>query len=200
MSESNNIWAGYRVKLRAVIDEDWESFHKDGMDTEAARFGDDIKFPTSAASLRERIEKSSKSTGPNIWLAIEEIDSGVLVGSTSVHGADPRHRSFEYGVAIFREHRKKKYATEAVSLVLRYYFRELGYHRVRATVYGFNEPSLSLQRSLGFIEEGRLRQNLFTNGQFHDEVIFGMLHSEFDDLEAGLPPVPFGQLYVGETR
>ncbi len=193
MSQSNNIWAGHQVKLRAVCDEDWDAFHKDGIDTEAARFGDDIKIPTSAASLRERIEKSSKSSGDNIWLAIEEIDTGVLVGSTNVHGVDPRHRNFEYGIAIFRDHRKKGYATEVVSLVLRYYFRELGYHRVLATVYGFNEASLALHKSLGFTEEGRIRQNLFTNGKFHDEVIFGMLHSEFDNLEAKLPPVPFGE-------
>ena len=76
-------------------------------------------------------------------------------------------------------------------MALRYYFRELGYHRANATVYEFNAPSLALHRSLGFREEGRLRQSLFTQGRYFDELLFGMLAEEFDALEQDLPVVPF---------
>lgn len=191
MSEKNNIWAGHLVRLRAVTGDDWENYFKEISDTESARYGDDIKIPISPVSLRERIEKRSKANDHNISLAIETIKNVGLVGPINVHGADTRHRCFEYGIGIFRDQRKNGYAAEAVALLLRYYFRELGYNRAWATVYEFNEPSLALHRALGFVEEGCLRKSMFTNGCFYDEHIFSMLESEFSDLEKTLPPVPF---------
>lgn len=38
-----------------------------------------------------------------------------------------------------------------------------------------------------FTREDTLRQNLFTQGRFFDEVVFGLLASEFETLEA-VPP------------
>ncbi len=186
------------VRLRAIEPTDGDAFLADGLDTEAGRHGDDIKLPFPADAMRERIERDAKrrlDSAPelqhNAWLAVESLASGALVGSVTVHGTDTRHRHFEYGIAIFRAAQGNGFAREAVALALRYYFRELGYHRANATVYEFNNPSLALHRSLGFREEGRLRQSLFTNGQFYDELLFGMLAEEFGPLESSLPPVPF---------
>ena len=82
-------------------------------------------------------------------------------------------------MSVFAEHRRKGFAGDAIVVLCRYFFDELRFHKVHATVYAFNEPSLGLHRSLGFQEEGRLRAVYFTNGEYHDEVIFGMTSSEF---------------------
>jgi len=34
--------------------------------------------------------------------------------------------------------------------------------------------------------EGRLRRNIYTDGAFHDELIFGLTREEFDELEGRL--------------
>jgi RimJ/RimL family protein N-acetyltransferase len=62
-------------------------------------------------------------------------------------------------------------------------FRELRYQKANATVYAFNEGSLALHRKLGFVEEGRIRRNHFTNGEYHDEFWFGITREEFEERE-----------------
>ena len=47
--------------------------------------------------------------------------------------------------------------------------------------------SLALHDRMGFTREGTLRKNLFTQGRFFDEVVFGLLASECEALEAALP-------------
>ena len=186
--ESNDFWCGRLVRLRALTPEDADWLSVQFTDSAAARLGDDIKLPVSTTTLREQIEKQSKRTDHGVWLAVEALDGGTAVGTVDAHDVDQRHRNFKYGVSIIREQWRKGYATEAIALLLRYYFRELGYHRATGIVYAFNEASIELHRHGGFVEEGRLRENLHTNGGYSDEIVFGMLRSEFEtSLERQLP-------------
>lgn len=89
--------------------------------------------------------------------------------------------SFSYGVAIRNEHQRKSYASEAIILVLRYYFQELRYQKVTTPVFSFNEASRRLHEQLGFQQEGRLRRKIFTRGQYFDEIVFGMTMEEFTE-------------------
>jgi RimJ/RimL family protein N-acetyltransferase len=60
----------------------------------------------------------------------------------------------EIGYTIFPEHRRHRYATEAVVGLLDW-ARAQGIHRFIASVGPENEPSLKLVRRLGFVEVGR---------------------------------------------
>ena len=60
---------------------------------------------------------------------------------------------------------------------------ERPYQKANATVYAFNEASLALHRKLGFVDEARIRRNHFTNGEYHDELWFGMTREEFEAQE-----------------
>jgi RimJ/RimL family protein N-acetyltransferase len=46
-----------------------------------------------------------------------------------------------------------------------------------------NEASIQLHRKLGFVEEGRRRRQVFFNGKFHDDVLFGLTREEFEAQE-----------------
>jgi RimJ/RimL family protein N-acetyltransferase len=83
---------------------------------------------------------------------------------------------------VAEEHRHKGYASEAVFLILRYYFQERRYQKVNAMVDEFNEASLRLHRSLGFQQEGQLRRMAFTGGRYYDQLVFGMTREEFEQL------------------
>ena len=41
-------------------------------------------------------------------------------------------------------------------------------------------------KRLGCHEEGRIRRQIYTDGEYHDELIFGLTREEFDELLAGL--------------
>jgi RimJ/RimL family protein N-acetyltransferase len=64
-----------------------------------------------------------------------ENGSGEIVGELTTHHSDPSAGAFAYGIAIRREHRRRGYAFEAITLVLRYDFRELRYQKATVSVY-----------------------------------------------------------------
>ena len=182
MPETVNIWSGKLVRLRSPEPSDAEAFHADIDDSEGQRSGYEITFPRSLERSRKFASDEAMSDGPapmEYRFAIESLEEGTLVGTINTNGVDQRNGHFAYGISIFHDYRKRGYASDAILLVLRYYFQELRFQKVNATVYGFNRPSLALHRRLGFVEEGCLRQNLFTDGRFHDEYLFGMTAQEF---------------------
>lgn len=190
MDNTFDSWAGHKVRLRAVTPDDFEVFFADGRDKEAERLNNEVMPPQSPQYLRARLEKAPDYSSDNCWLAIESLAEGELVGSINVHDANQRHRNFFYGIGLFRRYWRKGFGAEAVALLLRHYFRELGYHYVVAEVYAFNKPSIALHEHLGFKLEGRYRESMFSRGEYHDELVFGMLAREFDTLEARLPALP----------
>ena len=63
--------------------------------------------------------------------------------------------------------------------MLRFAFNELNYHRVYLRVYDFNQRAIRCYEKCGFQTEGRLRQHMYRNGAWHDEIIMGVLRDEF---------------------
>ncbi len=176
-----NIWSGSKIRLRPVISSDWEAFHANDQDSEGARLSDSIYFPRSEAGTKAWAERAAAqgAEGDRTFLAIETLD-GTLVGSISTADCDSRNGTFKYGVAIFRAYWRKGYASEAVSILLRYYFQELRYRKVNAYVYAFNDGSRALQERLGFVREGILREMIFTQGKHYDIYVYGQTKDEFE--------------------
>ncbi len=180
---STNLWQGQHVRLRAVESRDWEAFHANDADSDAARPSYLVSLPRSEAATKAWAESESKQPmGDAMRFAIETLD-GVLVGTINTHNCNPRNGTFSYGIAIFRVHWRKGYAREAIRLVLGYYFHELRYQKVTTTVYDFNESSLKLHASMGFVQEGRLRRMGFTEGKYFDEIVVGMTREEFEVIQ-----------------
>lgn len=178
-----SVWEGHRVRLRAIEPSDWEAFGRFDADSEAARHGYWIPFPRSNEAARRWAEREAmrESDGDNFRFAIETL-AGELVGTLNTVDCDRRHGTFGYGIALGREYWRKGYASEAIVLALRYFFGELRYQKVTVRIYAFNEASIRLHERLGFQAEGRLRRMIHTDGQFHDECLFGMTNEEFDRL------------------
>ena len=177
----SNIWQGKHIRLRAIEPSDWQTFHEWNLDSDTARFGYELHFPQSEEAAREwaRREATRHHDGDEARWVIQGPD-GSMAGTINTYSCSRRNGSFSYGVALRGEHRQKGYAAEAILLVLRYFFRELRYHKVTAHVYSFNEPSIRLHEKLGFVCEGRLREVLYTQGHYADEFLYGMTDAEFE--------------------
>jgi RimJ/RimL family protein N-acetyltransferase len=173
-------WEGKRIRLRAVEPSDWEIHFTWDQDVEAAKASYFIPFPRSSEATRRWAEQSAlqQPEADEVRLQIETI-SGVLVGTINSHHCDPRTGTFSYGIAVRPEHQRKGYASEAVLLFLRYFFNELRYQKVTVQVYEFNQPSIRLHEKLGFIQEGRLRRLVYTDGKFFDVLCYGLTVEEF---------------------
>jgi RimJ/RimL family protein N-acetyltransferase len=178
-----SIWQGKLVRLRAIEPEDWEALYHSSLDTEQDRLSFSTIFPPSKEYFRKRTatESAAYSTENDKFRWIIENEAGELVGNINTNKCDRRQGTFSYGLGVNQAYRRKGYAREAIFLVLRFFFHELGYQKVNVQVYAFNEGSLALHRSLGFKEEGRLRRMIYTNGKYYDEFHFGMTREEFDE-------------------
>lgn len=179
-SAAKSFWQGERVRLRAMEPSDWEAYDAWNRDDDQARRVSVVPFPQSQESVRRFAERTATESaqGDNFRWVIANLD-GEVVGDLTTYGCYPRHGTFGYGVSIAAAHRGKGYATEAISIVLRYYFEELRYQKVSAVVYSFNEPSIRLHERLGFQREGRQRRMIFTQGQYFDLLLFGLTAEEF---------------------
>ncbi|MEO8392298.1 MAG: GNAT family protein [Chloroflexota bacterium] len=181
-----NIFEGQRVRLRAVEPRDWEAHQQWDRDTEMARNAYEIPFPQSALSYRQWAERETqrKESGDEDYrFQIETLD-GVQVGTINTNDCNRRCGTFKYGLAVMGQHQRKGYASEAIRLVLRYYFQERRYQKCTANVYSFNTPSQKLHESLGFTLEARLRRMIYTNGAFHDLLMYGITKEEFEAQKA----------------
>jgi RimJ/RimL family protein N-acetyltransferase len=70
---------------------------------------------------------------------------------------------------------------ETVRLVLQYAFGSLRLHRVGLRVASHNTRAIRCYLACGFLVEGRVREAHFVAGERHDEIIMGILASEFHD-------------------
>lgn len=194
-----NVFAGRLVRLRAVEAADWEIHYAWDTDTDGGRLTDEIWFPSSREQARAWAEEQAKRGDQNdeFRFQIERLD-GEFVGTLNTHTVNRRCGTFRYGLAILPQYQRQGFASEAVRLLLRYYFWERRYQKVNAEVYSFNAASIRLHESLGFTLEGRLRRMIFTGGQFHDVLLYGMTREEFEasgweGLAAGYEPAAGSQ-------
>jgi len=73
----------------------------------------------------------------------------------------------------------KEAATRAIEMI----FRTYDVPSIGAGVYEFNEPSRALLESLGFKQEGRQRKYQFYDGDYHDNLKYGLLRDEWEKQE-----------------
>jgi RimJ/RimL family protein N-acetyltransferase len=186
---SYNFWRGDKIKLRPLEQQDLDEIltSTEEPDTEIDRNEDVIGFPLARIKQRKQTEDLIEQFGKDdFYLWVIENHDGQKLGFINSFDLERRHGTFKYAIIIKRPFWSKGYAQEAVKIVFRYYFRELRYQKVNATVYAFNERSIRFHQKFGFKLEGRLRRTVYTNGQFFDTLYFGMTCEEFDQLDPRL--------------
>ncbi|HEX8473160.1 MAG TPA: GNAT family protein [Pyrinomonadaceae bacterium] len=177
-----NFWQGKRVRLRGIEPSDGGAFSLWNLDSELARGVDFLWPPVSQEHERKEAEALSlKKLENDVFQWIIEDTSGAAVGSISTHNCNHRTGTFSYGIVTQEEHRRKGYASEAILLVVKYYFEELRYQKVTASVYSFNKASIALHERLGFIREGTLRRMVYTNNEYFDLLWYGMTKEEWEN-------------------
>ncbi|MDD3930842.1 MAG: GNAT family protein, partial [Eubacteriales bacterium] len=106
---------------------------------------------------------------------------GRLIGLVNLDGLDWVNSHVEAGIALTDpDVRGQGLASETLSLLIQYCFEELGLHRIWARIIDRNIPSIRLFQSLGFREEGRMRQHVLRNGEYRDMLIMGLLNQPQD--------------------
>jgi RimJ/RimL family protein N-acetyltransferase len=184
-------WKGERIRLRPMLMDDVELWlSEEQLDSEATRFlnyGIDLpKSEQAARSFGERYAEFN-NRAERIMFSIETTD-GDLIGGINIHSMNQKNGTFETGSRIYSSFRGQGLGLEAKMVVLRYAFHELGFQKYNIRCLETNEPMIKQATRLGCREEGRIRRQIYTDGEYHAELIFGLTREEFDELTVRLSP------------
>ncbi|NKL67142.1 GNAT family N-acetyltransferase [Rhizobium leguminosarum bv. viciae] len=116
---------------------------------------------------------------PCAWV----IDVGIVIGTARLDGIDLQDRRASYAIGIHSpEWLGKGIGTEATNLVLGFAFTTLQLHRISLRVIAYNTRAIRSYEKSGFVVEGLEREAGFVDGEWHDDVMMGILDREFEKL------------------
>jgi len=172
---------GTLIRLRAIDMTDLDRYVEWINDPEVTQFiGASIPVMARLAEAEfvERHAKRNFSFG-DFTFAIETL-AGRHIGSISIHEANAMHRKAVLGIMIGdKTCWDRGYGTDAIRTLLAYMFDEMNLHRVGLTVNADNARGIACYRKCGFVEEGRLRDDRFTGGAYHDTLVMSVLEPEY---------------------
>lgn len=190
MDYTRYFWQGQLTRLRPTAVEDAETSWLALLDSPSRQMLQiGVELPVSVEQRAERLARFAgcQDVDGTILFTIETL-AGEYVGGLSYHTRDRKNGNFSFGVTINRPHWRKGYAADATRILLRYGFLERRYHKCNSACAANNTASIRLHLALGFREEGRPRDNVYYNGRYYDDVLFGMTFDEFEAADAAYRP------------
>jgi len=185
----SGFWQGADIRLRPMhVDDVALWLVEERTDSETVRFlnyGMDLpksermaqEFAARYADFNHRDER--------IKFSIETLE-GELVGGINIHSMDHKNGTFETGTRIYSAFRGRGYGFQAKLIVLRYAFHELRFQKYNIRCIETNQAMMRHAERLGCQAEGRIRRQIYTDGRYYDELVFGLTREEFDALQEHL--------------
>jgi len=134
----------------------------------------DALAPDAAEWLRAALRRIEAGGEDDAALVIE--DGGERVGAVRWQRANTRSRIASiHGLAVAPAARGRGVAVAAVRLLVADLLGPLGFHRVEAETYGFNEAGARAFLAAGFTREGARRRAWWRHGAWQDGLLFGLV-------------------------
>jgi RimJ/RimL family protein N-acetyltransferase len=172
-----------RLSVRRFQDSDLESFLAYRNDPEVAKYqGWSLPYAPESALAFIGAMKSIPLAAPGMrcQVAIELKSTGEMIGDIFFMVLQEDARIARIGYSLSQAHWKKGYASEAVSRMLDYLFRDLFLHRVAADCDPENIASYRLLERLGFRREGHFIESFpLGDNRWGDEYYYGLLEREW---------------------
>ncbi len=176
---------GKHIRLRAPEKEDLPLFVRWLNDREVTR-NLLIRSPLSLAAEENWYQNMLSRPAEQHPMVIEvELEGGwTPIGTCAFHEVDWTHRSAEFGIVIGEKGQwNRGWGRKAVRLLLYQGFANLNLHRIYLHVFSTNPRAIRAYQAAGFSVEGRLREDIFQDGQYIDALVMGILRSEWQPEE-----------------
>ena len=173
-----------RLQLREIVASDAQSLLAIHGDREAMKwFGTDPLVDLEAAEkVIAGFANMRTLPHPGVRWGIVHADparGSALLGTCGVFRWNRGWRTCLTGYELARHAQGQGLMTEALRAIYAWAFETMGVERIEAQVHPRNTPSLALLKSLGFVEEGLLREAGMWLGERGDLVQLGLLKREF---------------------
>ncbi|KOO52028.1 GNAT family N-acetyltransferase [Viridibacillus arvi] len=110
-------------------------------------------------------------------------ESDQMIGELSIFEIDEEDKKAGFRISMSSiKLTGKGYGTEAIIIVLRFVFEELKLNRLQLEVFSHNLRGIRVYEKVGFVKEGVLRESLYYNGTYSDEIIMSILRKDYGNL------------------
>ncbi|MBC8335853.1 MAG: GNAT family N-acetyltransferase [Anaerolineales bacterium] len=178
-----NIFIGEKVRLLAMNPEiDGKLMSEWRRDTEYARLldSDPVRL-WSGNQMKDWFENKQKNEAfEEINFMIYPLESEEPIGFIELDGIAWHHRTSWVGIGIGnRDYWGQGYGSDAMRILSRYAFDELGLYRLNLNVFSNNTRAIQAYENVGFKVEGAIRDALHRDNQRWDLVFMGLLEEDF---------------------
>jgi ribosomal-protein-alanine N-acetyltransferase len=177
--EFNDLY-GDRIDLLKIGQHGLEDMHEYSTKPEFYSFLEYDPFITiehTSNYLSRLIERSDSDNG-HYWFI--HLKSKKIIGTFGLIDIDGRKGLTEIGYGISPDFWGKGYFNEALTMVLKYLFNKLNFHKVWAKTQANNIPSIKGLENAGFKKEAVFRDYyLSIRGDRYDAIFLSILKNEF---------------------
>jgi len=178
--------AGKKTRLRALEKSDLPAVWRWVNNEEVMWFWGEPCNAQSLAEIEQWFARLQEAAGYSSKQFIIEMKGGTPIGRIFYEHLDAKHRRTEVGMQIGEKgYWGRGYGADAMLTFLDYLFNELALHRVYLRLQNYNARALKCYEKCGFTQEGILRHNTFTRGEYYDDLMMGILHDEFNQRHKG---------------
>lgn len=186
----NRVLAGELVQLRPIELRDAQRLWEAVQDPETMRLTGTTQTFT-LEQLEGWITRVSEATD-RFDFAMTSLMAGAngdlddsFIGEIVLNEYDPVLRKANVRLQSLAKFRGRGYGREAMSLVMKFAFTPapegLGLHRLELDVLSINPRAKMLYESLGFIQEGILRDGAKDSDSFCDVIVMSILEDEYQE-------------------
>lgn len=168
-----------KVYLRALEPEDYKtSVNWRNDDTVTTLLGGK-KYFVSSETERQWVQNAI-TQNKDVRLAICTVEDNLYIGNIYLTDIDYINRKAVSHILIGNHaYWHGGYGTAAMRLLLDYAFNHKNLHRIEAIVLDDNIGSQKLHEKLGYKKEGLLRQSVYKDGQYKDQIVYALLKEEY---------------------
>jgi RimJ/RimL family protein N-acetyltransferase len=132
-----------------------------------------------AEFLRDVQEQARARPRVQYHLGVVERSGDELIGMVRLGVVAPKFRGADVGYGLRADRWGQGLTPEAVGLVLGFGFEQLGLHRIAAVCDPDNVGSRRVMEKVGMLPEGRLRQDMRSQGRWRDSLAYAILEDEW---------------------
>ena len=168
-----------RVYLRALEPDDYKiSVNWRNDDDITSKLGGGKYFVSN--EIERQWVQNAINQNKDVRLAICTIDGNLYIGNIYLTGIDYINRTATSHILIGNhDYWNGGYGTEAMCLLLNYAFNHKNLRRIEAIVLEDNIGSCKMHEKLGYKREGLLRESVYKDGCYKNQVYCALLKSEY---------------------
>lgn len=187
------VQVGQRVALRQPVSADVTARLEVAADPELHRMygGSGAPEPTTREGIEAGLQAIYNQDVSKVrWFAIAATEwpdgapvaepDGRYIGQIRLTISSAEDRRARLALGIYdRRFWSHGYGTEAMRLILRYGFEQMGLHRIDLRVLEYNQRAIRAYEKCGFVREGIERESACIDGAWYSDVMMSILEDEY---------------------